>query len=397
MLLTGMDSPSARANPATEAGAVSPADALSGMSSMPGARLTPVPYEALAGWHADDHAAAFQAFRASCARLKPPACGEGDARRRQFQAGLVAACKAARTLGEAPDAGLARQFFEAHFEPMRIVAAETGRGGFFTGYYEPEVEGALTPDDTYTVPVLARPSDLVETPEGAHRQGADAVLHPYFTRAEIEDGALAGRGLEIAYLKDPVDLFFMQIQGSARMRLQDGRVMRLNYAGKNGHPYVAVGRELIAQGLVPREEMSMARIRAYMTAHPEAGRALRRLNPSYVFFQAVELKPGKGPMGAQGVPLTAGRSLAVDRHLHVYGSPVYVDAELPLSAPGTSSAFQRLMIAQDTGSAIIGPARGDIYFGAGPPAAAQAGRMRHGGNFTLLVPRFHPAGRECQP
>ncbi|MGQ3675035.1 murein transglycosylase A [Xanthobacter sp. TB0139] len=377
--------------------AVAAAEALGGLSPLPGAQLVPLPYEALAGWRADDHAAAFQTFRASCAHIQPPVCGEGNARQYALQAGLARACKAARALGWVPNARLARLFFEAHFEPVRIVASDTGRGGFFTGYYEPEVAGALTQDETYNVPVLARPTDLVETPEGVRRQVADAALPAYFTRAEIEDGALAGRGLEIAYLKDPVDLFFMQIQGSARLRLPDGRVMRLNYAGKNGHPYVAVGRELIAKGLVPREEMSMARIRAYMTAHPQAGRALRRLNPSYVFFQAVDLKPGEGPMGAQGVPLTAGRSLAVDRRLHVYGSPVYVDAELPLSAPGKSSPFQRLMIAQDTGSAIIGPARGDIYFGAGPKAATQAGRMRHGGNFTLLVPRFLPAEGECQP
>lgn len=359
-----------------------------------GARLVALDFADLDGWAKDDHAAAFAAFRASCSALRAPPAEVGPPSVPTLRDGLARACADADRLGTPqPSAHLARLFFEAAFRPWRVIP--DGRdAGFLTGYYEPEVEGALAPGAGFDVPVHARPDDLVmagsgPTPNsgGAMRRAGDALV-PYWDRAAIEDGALAGRGLEIAWLKDPVDLFFMQIQGSARVRLPDGRVLRLNYDGYNGHPYVPVGRLLIARGQVPREEMSMARIRAFMERDPEAGRALRRENPSYVFFKALDLTGDAGAMGAQGVPLTAGRSIAVDRRLHTYGTPVFIEADLPLSEPGASDPFRRLMMAQDTGSAIVGPARADLYFGTGAEAGAVAGRIRHAGHFTLLVPRF---------
>ena len=364
-----------------------------------GAKLVPVAFGALDGWMADDHASAFQAFLKSCTVRRTPPAELGPASVPTLAAGLAQTCAAAEALGTpAPSPQVARLFFEANFRPYRVVP-DTGGGAFFTGYYEPEVAGALAPGNGFDVPVYGRPPDLLmsgggPTPNsgGALRREGDALV-PYFDRAAIEDGALAGRGLEVAWLKDPIDLFFMQIQGSARVRLPDGRVLRLNYDGYNGHPYMPVGRLLIARGLVPREEMSMDRIRAFMEADPQAGRALRRENPSYVFFKALDLGAEAGAMGAQGVPLTAGRSIAVDRKLHTYGAPVFVAADLPLSAPGSREAFRRLMIAQDTGSAIVGPARADLYFGTGSEAGAVAGRIRHSGSFTLLVPRFAPGGR----
>ena len=195
------------------------------------------------------------------------------------------------------------------------------------------------------------------------------------------------RGLEICWLKDPVDLFFMQIQGSARVRLADGDVLRLNYAAHNGHPYTPVGRILIDRGIVPREEMSMDRIRAWMEANPDDAKELRQQNRSFVFFRKAALAAHEEAVGGQGIPLAAGRSLAIDRKLHAYGVPFWLDAKLPLHKDDTLEPFRRLMIAQDTGSAIVGPARGDIYFGAGTEAGRTAGRIKHPARFVMLVPK----------
>ncbi len=353
--------------------------------SVPGAQLVPLSFHDLRGWQDDDHVAAFRVFRASCPAVSARAADPQVASSAILRKGLISACKGASALGANPGSQAARRFFETRFQPFRVVPNEGG-AGFFTGYYEPEVEGSLTRRPGYEVPVFGKPKDLVTDSRGGWRR-AGGRLVPYYDRAEIEEGALAGQGLEVAFLKDPIDLFFMQIQGSGRMRLPDGKVVRLNYAAKNGYPYTPVGRFLIDQGIVPREEMSMARIRAFMEQHPEEGQALRRQNRSYVFFTTRALGRDSGPMGAQGIALTTGRSLAVDRRIHTYGTPVFVETELPLSGPGVSEPFNRLMIAQDTGSAIVGPARGDLFFGAGRQAAEVAGRIRHAGQFTLLVPR----------
>ncbi len=359
-----------------------------------GAQLRAVPYAALPGWARDDAAAAFATFLHSCAALAQPPAEIGPVSSPVLRAGLNRACAAARSLRTSTPSGLvARLFFEANFQPFAILP-QARPTGFLTGYYEPEVEGSRVPTDTYTVPVYGRPPDLVPVrPQADGNKGAvfrndGTRLVPYWNRAAIEDGALAGRGLEICWLKDPVDLFFMQIQGSARVRLPDGGVLRLNYDGHNGQPYVPVGRLLIERGQVPREQMSMDRIRAFMEADPVAGRALRRENPSFVFFRAVPLAAGEGALGAQGVGLTAGRSIAVDRELHTYGTPIFIDARLPLRSEVADTPFQHLMIAQDTGSAIVGPARADIFFGAGDQAARIAGRLRDPGNFFLLLPRL---------
>ncbi|OYX88567.1 MAG: transglycosylase [Azorhizobium sp. 32-67-21] len=362
-----------------------------------GAMLEPVAYDAIPGWRADDARAAFTVFLNSCGALEQRPAETGPVSTPQLRAGLEAACRNARALGPVvPDVTVARLFFEANFRPFRIVP-ERNPPGFLTGYYEPEVEGSATRTAEFGVPVYARPDDLIASrPASDGNRGAvmrregDALV-PYHDRAGIEDGALAGRGLEVAWIAHPVDLFFMQIQGSARIRLTDGRVLRLNYDGHNGYPYTPVGRILIERGLVPREEMSMARIREFIEADPQAGRDLMRQNRSFVFFKAVPLSGDEGALGAEGVPLTAGRSIAVDRHLHTYGSPIFIDARLPLGGPAPQDAFRRLMIAQDTGSAIVGPARADLFFGAGDSAAMVAGRIRHPGAFVLLAPRFAPA------
>lgn len=361
-----------------------------------GAHLDPVAYWHLPGWRQDAAGEAFRAFLASCGALAAPPSERGPTSNPALLPGLRHACAAALALGTPqPSDEVARLFFEANFRAYRIVP-EANPPGFLTGYYEVEVEGSRMPTAEFTVPVYARPKDLIPTapPSESNRGGAlrkeGDRLVPYHDRAAIEDGALKDQGLEICYLRHPVDLFFMQIQGSGRIRLTDGGVLRLNYDGHNGYPYLPVGRLLIQRGLVPRNEMSMERIRAYIEADPAAGRALMRENRSFVFFKAVDLPAEAGALGAEGVPLTPLRSIAVDRARHGYGTPFFISAELPLGGPAPAP-FRHLMIAQDTGSAIVGPARADLFFGAGAEAGRIAGGIRHAGDFFLLAPRQVPA------
>jgi len=212
-------------------------------------------------------------------------------------------------------------------------------------------------------------------------------LVPYYDRAEIEDGAIEGRGLEICWLRNQTDLLFSQIQGSARVQLDDGSTLRINYDAHNGYPYTPVGRILIERNIIPKEQMSMQKIREWMEQNPEGADELRRQNKSYVFFREVQLSDKDEAVGAQGVPLTPGRSIAVDKALHVYGTPFFIEGELPIESERSKTPFHRLMIAQDTGSAIVGPARADLYFGAGAEAGRVSGRLRHNARFVILIPK----------
>src|SRR5438128_2902307 len=212
-------------------------------------------------------------------------------------------------------------------------------------------------------------------------------LVPYYDRAEIEDGAIEGRGLEICWLKNQTDLLFSQIQGSARVLLEDGSTVRINYDAHNGYPYTAVGRILIERNIIPKDQMSMQKIREWMEENPNEADELRRQNKSYVFFREVQLSDKDEAVGAQGVPLTPGRSIAVDKSLHVYGTPFFIEGELPIESERSKTPFRRLMVAQDTGSAIAGPARAHIYFGGGLAAGKVAGRLRHNARFVILVPK----------
>jgi membrane-bound lytic murein transglycosylase A len=209
---------------------------------------------------------------------------------------------------------------------------------------------------------------------------------PYYDRGQIEDGIIAGRGLEICWLKSQTDLLFAQIQGSARVRLEDGSTVRINYAAHNGYPYTAIGRVLIDRGIIPKEQMSMQKIREWLEQNPDGAKELRRQNRSYIFFREVQLSDKDEAVGAQGVPLTPGRSIAVDKSLHVYGTPFFIEGQLPIESEQSKTPFHRLMIAQDTGSAITGPARADLYFGAGADAGRVSGRLRHNMHFVMLVP-----------
>lgn len=354
--------------------------------------LTRTDFPALPGWRNDDQGAALVAFRASCARLMSlpadRALGIGG-RAADWQA----PCRAAASV--AP--GQARGFFETWFRPY--AGADNDKpDGLFTGYYEPELKGSLTLGGRYRWPLYRRPGDLVSVDLGLFRPDlkgetiagklAGGRLVPYDDRTRIEDGSLAGKGLELAWVDDPVSAFFLQIQGSGRIDLPDGRVLRVGYAGQNGRPYVAIGRTLVQRGDLAQDAVTMQTIRAWLEAHPgEAARSIMDSNPSYVFFRVLQ---GPGPLGAEGVPLTAGRSLAVDPRFVPYGMPIWLDAAAP-SGPGR---LERLMVAQDTGGAIRGPVRGDVFWGHGAEAEAASGVMKSPGRWYLLLPRTvtAPAG-----
>ena len=351
--------------------------------------LQPVGFETLPGWQADDQAAALPALRRSCAVFLKQAAdrplGEGRFGRIGDWHGP---CRTLATLPDG-DAAAARRFFEAEFRPY-LANANGDPEGLFTGYYEPELRGSRTPGPAYPVPLLRKPADLVTVDLGAFRETLKGQrlsgrvdggrLVPYEDRAAIAGGKLAGRAEPLLWVDDPIDAFFLEIQGSGRVTLPDGGVARVGVDGQNGHPYVAIGRELVARGALTKEEVSLQTIRAWLKANPAEAQAVMNKNPSYIFFREV---PGEGPLGAQGVPLTPGRSLAVDRGHVPYGLPLWLDA----AHPTEPARLQRLMVAQDTGGAIRGPVRGDVFWGFGAEAERLAGPMKSPGRYFLLLPR----------
>lgn len=350
--------------------------------------LRPIAFNDLAGWAGDDHGAALAAL---ARHSKKPA----DEIYRTGRLGvppeplMALAAEAAE-----PDACTdPRGFFESRYVPVRLDPGH-GERGLVTGFYEPELSASRVRTSSFAVPFLRRPPDLVPVDDGNRPSGFDpemrfarrtddGVLTEYRDRAAIEAGALDGQDLEIAYVADPVDAFFVHIQGAARLTFDDGSATRITYDGKTGHPFTAIGALLVARGEVPAETVSMQSIRAWLASHPDKAAGLMAENRSYIFFKETPAgRPGDGPIAAAKVPLTAGRSLAVDRLLHTFGTPVFVDADKVGDAP-----FRRLMIAQETGSAIVGPARGDIFFGTGAEAGEAAGGVKSPCTFTILVPR----------
>jgi membrane-bound lytic murein transglycosylase A len=439
--------------PAPPVGAAEPVPAPAPtLLKIPNAALEPANWSDLDGWAKDDHASAFATFYASCRpivrsaalrtesshrtqqayRAEPPRRAEQSARNpvvhppsasppsaaalpsvslpsagdsRPMRVALEQVCDRAIKAGRLDPEG-ARRFFETNFVPMRIHKLGEA-AGFLTGYYEPIVDGSRVPTREFTVPLYRRPPDLVAAgvPDGAafpntgraFRRTESGELVPYYDRGEIEDGALDGQRLEICWLRSPTEALFIQIQGSARIRLEDGTMLRLNYDAHNGHAYVPVGRVLIERNLVSREDMSMQRIREWMHDNPDGAKDVRRQNRSVVFFRIVGLNDDSEALGAQGIPLSAGRSIAVDKALHVYGTPFFIEADLPLASARSQTPFRRTMIAQDTGSAIVGPARADLFFGAGDEAGQVAGRIKQPGRFTMLLPReLAPTGAGAQ-
>ena len=352
-------------------------------------QLETITFESLSGFEEDDHLEAWKAFSRTCRSI---------ARQSSVLRPAVPPDRALLTLAgslegqaEPRSPSAARELFERHFQPFEIVGAggdDRAENGFLTGYYEPLVEGSLVPTPEFTEPILQRPDDLNSFPPGempfpsrpdisAARQRPDGRLEPYPDRAAIEAGAAAGHTKPVVWLRDGVEVFMVQVQGSAKVRLPDGRLLRLTYAGRNGQPYSSIGKILIEEGHIPAAEMSLANLKGWIRAHGqnrgEAGRALMQRNRSYVFFAASPCVDDEGPIGGAGVPLTALRSIAVDRHIWAYGLPFWVDAEIPWQTRAPSP-FRRLMIAQDTGSAILGAARADVFFGSGDRCRPSRGR-----------------------
>lgn len=320
---------------------------LSIMTWGPATKAQVLDFDSLSGWSDDEHLAALQTFLVTCDQLS--------------DADWQPICKLAKdaTVSQAA----AKSFFEMLFRPVVIGDPPA----LFTGYYEPELQGSLTRTARFAYPIYRKPRDL--------RDGA-----PYFDRRAIEQCALRGQGLEIAWLEDPVEVFFLQIQGSGRIQLTNGKTIRVGYAAANGHPYRSVGQEMVARGTTSEDQVSAQVIRAYVRNNPSAGKDLLNVNPSYVFFRVIDdLTPDQGPIGAMARSITPLRSVAVDPAFTKLGTPVWIDKQ-------GDNPMRRLMIAQDTGGAIKGAQRADIFFGTGLDAGNVAGNIKDGGRMVQLLP-----------
>jgi membrane-bound lytic murein transglycosylase A len=365
----------------------------------------------LPGWSEDAAGAALPALLRSCGvwKRRDPATVLGEAGAGGTVAAWLPLCERAAALapasfaGSSADAAAAppspstNDAVRALFEELARPVAVSNRGdreGLFTGYYEPTLRGSRVEGGAFTVPLYLRPPELVSVDLGRFRADLkgkriagkveDGALVPYFDRQAIDEGALAGRDLELLWVDDPVDAFFLEIQGSGRIVLADGSEVRLGYAGQNGYVYTAIGRELIKRGALTKEQMSMQSLREWLEANPEEAREVMRTNASYVFFRELT---EEGPVGSLGVALTPERSLAVDPLFVPLGVPVWIDTTIPAGAPGGARPLQRLLVAQDTGGAINGPVRGDVFWGPGEQAAATAGSMRQPGHLWILLPK----------
>lgn len=366
----------------------------------PVATLKASDWSALPGWADDDLAAAWGAFLQSCAALK-----------NQSQPLWQAVCAEAAAMQRTDNATL-RQFFESRFVPHQVVNADGSIDGLVTGYYEPLLQGSRKPSRRYPYPLYATPDDLLVVDLSAvypelknmrlrgRLQGRKVV--PYYSRAEIDGGVNHGtapsfplQGRELVWVEDAVELFFLQIQGSGRVKLENGEMMRVGYAEQNGYPYKSIGRLLVERGELPLEKASMQGIKAWGRQNPDKLGELLQQNPSYVFFRELPADPsGKlGPPGALGVPLTAGRSLAIDPRSVPQGAPVF----LATTWPNSEQPLNRLMLAQDTGGAIKGGVRADFFWGFGAEAGNQAGKMKQMGKMWVLLPNNYssltPAGK----
>ena len=340
-----------------------------------------VAWSRLPGWEKDRHAAAWPALRKSCDKLA--------ARERSWEE----LCRAASAL-ESPDDQAARVFFETHFRAHRLNPGE-GREGLITGYYEPLLNGSSVRNERFRWPLYKRPDNLLIVdlaslypelkgrPVRARLEGNRVV--PYYNRAEIGSVRNPLAGNEVVWVDDPVEAYVLQVQGSGRVQLPDGSQMALGYADQNGHPYRSLGGRLIELGALTREEVTLTRIREWLAAHPQEIGALLDSNPSYIFFTQRELSLD-GPLGSLGVTLTADRSTAVDVAYVPLGAPLWLDTKLPDGTP-----LQRLTLAQDTGGAIKGAARADLFIGQGAVAGRLAGEMKQPGHLYVLLPKASPA------
>jgi membrane-bound lytic murein transglycosylase A len=358
------------------------------LTAMAQTMLEPVTLAQQPGWAQDDHQKALQTFQRSCQEILTTA--HGFKRNAEFGGKLEdwqALCR------EALSATNAKAFFEDKFMAFK-VHDQARPEGLYTGYYEPEAEGSLTQSADYPVPVYRKPADLAAFDDAGQKQTGLAYgrmingkAEPYFTRKEIEQGALRNQGLEICFLKSWIDAFFIHIQGSGRVRLADGKFIRLAYAGKTGQPYTGIGHVLLEKGIGTKDTMSMEFLRSWMRDHSQDARELMWNNKSYVFFRDMKVPSDElGALGAQQVNLTPLRSLAVDRSIWMFGTPIWVSTTTPPEAG--ANPFQHLMVAQDTGTAIKGSVRGDVYWGWGEEASFNAGHMKSAGTMVVLLPKL---------
>jgi membrane-bound lytic murein transglycosylase A len=347
----------------------------------------------LEGWQEDNFAEFLPAFQKSCSKIikLPDTRSLGP----DTVAGTAKDWKelCEFVLALPPKNQSIRGFLEANFTPLAVSNSDEFEG-LFTGYYEASLNGSRTKSDIYATPLYLYPSELVMVDLGRFRDSLkgqriagvvkNGQLYPFADRKKIEDGALEGRDLEIVWVDSAVDAFFLHIQGSGLVELEDGTQIRVGYAGQNGHPYYAIGKTLIENGSVAREDMSMQAIRDWLEANPDKADDLMQENASYIFFR--ELKTS-GPIGAQGVELTPKRSLAVDRKWMPLGVPMWLQTDV-FEGPSQTDpkAFNHLMMAQDTGGAIRGPVRGDVFWGHGTDAYERAGSMKSGGRYWILLP-----------
>lgn len=363
------------------------------MSDVAGFALQAVSFDALEGWRDDDPSSLFEVM-ASCRRhiseTKPYRTGSLGL----TSADLLPLLEAAENFRPS-SAVAARTFFEEHCQAFRIIQND-GNSGFVTAFYEPEIDVSDRPDESFRFPIYRRPDDLIDLDDEnrppdldnsyAFGRLRDGLIDAYPDRHSIDRGYLDGRGLEIAWARSKVDLFFVHVQGAARLHYPNGRIGRITYAAKAGHPFSAIGKLLIDRGEIDRKKISMQSIRAWLGAHPDQVDEVLWHNRSYIFFREAAVEnPNDGPIAAAKVPLLAGRSLAVDRLIHTFGFPLFIRSE-SLTHLDDGMPFQRLMLALDTGSAIVGPARGDIFTGSGHAAGELAGTVRNGADFAILVP-----------
>ncbi|MGB7287240.1 MAG: murein transglycosylase A [Salaquimonas sp.] len=353
-------------------------------------------FAAINGWQDEDHLAALSCFRVSARRMQERAY---STKTLGVDGALLAkAGNAALAINPASAASgkTARQFFEDWFLPYLVKPESRTEQGFVTGYFEPEIEASIVKTDKFKFPILKRPPDLVaieddERPSTMDEsfffaRKTDNQLSEYHDRRAIENGALDDMELELFWFENRIDIFFIQIQGSARLVMPDGSIKRVSYAGKSGHPFTPIGKLLIERGELTLETVTMQSIRQWLENHPHEANELMWQNRSYIFFQEIDHPNAEmGPVAAAGVPLTPGRSLAVDHRLQTFGTPIWVATDKPI--PGSSDPFARLMIAQDTGSAIVGPARGDLFIGTGFEAGEVAGGVKNTARFIVFVPR----------
>ncbi|MGE6742465.1 murein transglycosylase A [Allorhizobium pseudoryzae] len=351
-------------------------------------------FSELRGWGIDDPRPLFAVMRLCLEHIrqnKPYRTGSLGLTAADLLPLLSAAIEAAPA-----DAAAARAFFEAQTVPF-LIERTSNQKGFVTAFYEPEVEVSDKPDSGYRYPFYRRPADLVDLDDANRPQDMDASyvfgrnhhgqISPYFDRRMIDEGCLDGQGLEIAWAKSKIDVFFAHVQGAARLRYPDGRLGRITYAAKAGHPFSAIGKLLIDRGEIDPARISMQSIRAWLAENPAKVDDVLWRNRSYIFFREAAVDdPSLGPIAAAKVPLVAGRSLAVDRLIHTFGFPFFIRSET-LTHLDEGRPFARLMMALDTGSAIVGPARGDIFTGSGDEAGELAGTVRNSADFHILIPK----------